>query len=300
LQDVRTSTPMLDLRSRLVPLGAYDERGLLGLAVHPNFAQNPLIYTYTSEPSNGPADFSTTLSAGATNNHQSVIAEWRLTAGNTNEVDPASRREILRIDQPQSNHNGGAMHFGPDGLLYVALGDGGQADDQGEGHSPMGNGQDTSNPFGSMLRIDVDARTSANSQYGVPTDNPFVGADGVDEIYAYGFRNPYRFSFDRMSGQLYVADVGQNSIEEIDVVTKGGNYGWRVKEGTFFFDPNGASAGYVTDVPVVPVPAGLIDPIAQYDHDEGLAVVGGYVYRGSGVPALQGRYVCSTLMPPMR
>lgn len=287
----RQAAPLLDIRSRLVPLAAYDERGLLGFAVHPNFAQNQLVYTYSSEPNNGPADFASVLPVGATNNHQSVIAEWRLSAANTNQVDPASRREILRIDEPQSNHNGGAMHFGPDGFLYVSLGDGGQADDQGDGHSAQGNAQDISNPLGSFLRIDVDARTSANGQYGVPTDNPFVGTAGVDEIYAHGFRNPYRFSFDRTTGQLYAGDVGQNSVEEIDIVTKGGNYGWRIKEGTFFFDPNGAGAGYVTDVPVVPVPAGLIDPIAQYDHDEGLAVVGGYVYRGSAVPALQGRYV---------
>lgn len=290
-QGVRQSAPLLDIRGRMVVLGAYDERGLLGLAVHPNFAQNPYVYTYSSEPNAGPADFPSTLSPGVTNNHQSVIAEWRMDLVNTNQVSVASRREILRIDEPQSNHNGGAMHFGPDGLLYIALGDGGQADDQGEGHSAGGNGQDTSNPLGSVLRIDVRGNNSANGRYGVPSDNPLVGVPGVDEIFAYGFRNPYRFSFDRGTGQLYLGDVGQNAVEEVDVVIKGGNYGWRVKEGSFFFDPNGAGAGYVTDIPVVPVPPGLIDPIAQYDHDEGLAVVGGYVYRGSAIPALQGRYV---------
>jgi glucose/arabinose dehydrogenase len=290
-QGAKLSAPLLDMRSRLVVLGAYDERGLLGFAVHPNFAQNPLVYTYSSEPNNGRADFQTTLSAGVTNNHQSVIAEWRLDAVNTNQVNVASRREILRLDEPQSNHNGGAMHFGPDGLLYIALGDGGQADDEGEGHSPGGNAQDITNPLGAFLRIDVSGTNSANGRYGVPSDNPFVGTNGVDEIYAYGFRNPYRFSFDRTTGQLYVGDVGQNVLEEIDIVTKGGNFGWRIKEGTYYFDPNGTSAGYITDVPVVPVPPGLIDPIAQYDHDEGLAVVGGYVYRGGAIPALQGRYV---------
>ncbi len=287
----RLATPLLDIRSRLVPLGAYDERGLLGMALHPDFANKPFVYTYSSEPSSGPADFPIVLPAGTTNNHQSVIAEWRVSAGNSNQLDLTSRREILRLDEPQSNHNAGAMHFGPDGFLYISLGDGGQADDEGSGHSPQGNAQDTSNPLGSILRINVDERSSANGQYGVPTDNPFVGGAGVDEIYAHGFRNPYRFSFDRTTGSLYAGDVGQNSIEEIDVVVKGGNYGWRVKEGTFFFDPNGAGAGYVTDVPVVAVPPDLVDPIAQYDHDEGLAVVGGYVYRGSAIPSLQGRYV---------
>jgi glucose/arabinose dehydrogenase/plastocyanin len=290
-QGTKLATPMLDIRNRLVLLGPYDERGLLGVAVHPNFAQHPLIYTYSSEPNNGTADFPSTLPAGATNDHQSVIAEWRLDAVNTNQIAVASRREVLRIDEPQSNHNAGAMHFGPDGFLYVSLGDGGQADDEGNGHSAGGNGQDITTILGKLIRIDVDGTNSANGHYGVPVDNPFVNAAGVDEIYAYGFRNPYRFTFDRTGGSLYVGDVGQNAVEEVDIVTKGGNYGWRFKEGSFFFDPNGASAGYVTDVPIVPVPPGLVDPIAQYDHDEGLAVVGGYVYRGSAISALAGRYV---------
>ncbi len=167
----RSPTPVLDLRTRLVNIsGSYDERGLLGLAVHTNFAQFPYLYTYTSEFSSGPADFPSNLQLGGTNNHQSVIAEWRLNPSTTNVVDPATRREVLRIDQPQSNHNGGTMRFGPDGLLYVSLGDGGQADDQGNGHTvPGGNGQDTNNILGSVIRIDVDGRNSANGQYGVPS-----------------------------------------------------------------------------------------------------------------------------------
>ena len=285
---VRVSTPALDVRSRLVLLGPYDERGLLGAAVHPNFAANPYIYTYTSE-SNGPAaDF---VSTATNKNHQSVIAEWQVSAGNPLVIDPASRREVLRIDRPQSNHNGGTMRFGPDGYLYISSGDGGAADDQGDGHLPDGNAQSLDNVLGKVLRIDVNARTSANGQYGIPANNPFVGVAGIDEIYAYGLRNPFSFSFDRANGTLYLGDVGQNAIEELDVIVSGGNYGWRAREGTFYFDPNGAQAGYVTTIPVGPQPANPIDPIAQYDHDDGLAIVGGYVYRGSQVGALAGKYV---------
>lgn len=289
---VLQSAPLLDIRNRLVNLSiGYDERGLLGLAVHPQFATHPYIYTYSSEFTAGPADFTDILDPGTTNNHQSVIAEWRIDPANTNQVLVSSRREILRIDEPQNNHNGGTMRFGPDGKLYIALGDGGQADDQGNGHLPDGNAQSLSNVYGKLLRIDVDARTSPNGQYGVPGDNPFVGQPGVDEIYAYGFRNPFSFSFDRGNGELWVGDVGQNKVEEIDVVTKGANYGWRIKEGTFYFDHAGSAAGFVTANPIGPVPAGLQDPIAQYDHDDGTAIIGGYVYRGSGIPALQGKYV---------
>ncbi len=281
----RQPTPLLDVRSRLVALGNYDERGLLGFATHPNFAQNPRIYTYTSEPLDGPADFQNGL--GAANNHQSVIAEWLISSTDPNRVDPASRREILRIDQPQSNHNGGPMHFGPDGLLYVVLGDGGQAHDAGNGHSPGGSGQDPSNIWGSLIRIDVDGNNAPNGQYGVPSDNPLVEADGLDEIFAYGFRNPFAFSFDRQTGALYLADVGQGKVEEINLVTKGGNYGWNIKEGPFWFD----GSGNLVTAPVRPVPPGLVDPIAIYDHDDGSAVIGGYVYRGTALPALAGRYV---------
>jgi glucose/arabinose dehydrogenase len=289
----RSPAPVLDLRTRLVNIsGNYDERGFLGLALHTNFATYPYLYTYTSEFSSGPADFPSTLQLGGTNNHQSVIAEWQLNPSTTNVVNPATRREILRIDQPQSNHNGGAMRFGPDGLLYVALGDGGAADDQGNGHTdPGGNGQNSNNIWGTVIRIDVNGNNSANGQYGIPASNPFVGGPGVDEIFAYGLRNPFSFHFDRTTGDLWLGDVGQNKIEEINIITVGGNYGWNVKEGTFYFDPNGAAAGYVTAFPTRPVPPGLIDPVAEYDHDDGTAVIGGTVYRGSALPALVGRYV---------
>jgi glucose/arabinose dehydrogenase len=194
------------------------------------------------------------------------------------------------------------MNFGPDGMLYIALGDGGAGDDQGVGHSAIGNGQDTRNILGDILRIDPDGSNSANGRYGVPLDNPFVKPgvppggqrgcrDGVcDEIFALGFRNPFRFSFDKARGHLYAADVGQGAIEEGDVVVKGGNYGWRTKEGSFCFNPNGAGDGFVTARRICG-PGHLIDPVAEYDHDEGRAIIGGFVYRGASIPALSGRYV---------
>jgi glucose/arabinose dehydrogenase len=285
----RSTTPVLDLRNRLVNLtGTYDERGLLGLAAHTNFAQHPYLYTYTSEFNSGAADFPTVLQLGGTNNHQSVIAEWRMSLADSNVVDLTTRRELVRIDQPQSNHNGGTMRFGPDGFLYIALGDGGQANDAGNGHTPVtGNGQDTNNILGSFIRIDVNGSNSANGQYGVPAGNPFVGVPGVDEIFAWGLRNPFTFSFDRGTGQLWAGDVGQAKVEEINVITNGGNYGWNLREGTFWFD----GAGNVVTAPVRQPPAGMIDPVAQYDHDDGTAVIGGTVYRGSQLSALVGRYV---------
>ncbi len=284
-------TPLLDVRSRLVTFGNYDERGLLGLATHPNFAKQPLVYTYTSEPIAGTADFPNVIPAGVTNNHQSVIAEWRMDPADPNRIDPASRRELLRIDKPQSNHNGGTLRFGPDGFLYISLGDGGRANDVADGHVPGGNAQSLQRIWGKLLRIDVDGHNSANGKYGIPKDNPFVGQNAVQEIYAYGLRNPYTYSFDSLTGQLYLGDAGQNKIEEVDLITKGGNYGWNTKEGTFWFDSVTANIGSVVTGPVRPVPPGLIDPIVQYDHDEGLVVIGGFVYRGCENPVLDGRYV---------
>ena len=292
---VQLPTPFLDVRSRLVALNAaYDERGFLGLALHPSFATNRKLYTFTSEPVGPRADFSTSMPLGVPFNCQSVIAEWRVRATNPNVVDPATRRELMRIDKPQSNHNGGQLHFGPDGFLYVGLGDGGAGGDQGNGHSPDGNAQDINKIYGKMIRINVDGTNSANGKYGIPADNPFVGKAGLDEIFAYGLRNPFAWSFDTPTGRLYVGDVGQNDVEEVDIVTKGGNFGWRLKEGSFFFDPD-AGSGFVTTVPVQPLPAGLINPIAQYDHDDGHAVIGGYVYRGATIPQLAGRLVFGDL-----
>jgi glucose/arabinose dehydrogenase len=296
---------LLDVSDRLVALGAFgpgsfDERGLLGVAFHPDFAENGLLYTYTSEPVAGDADFST-LPEGEAANHQSVVSEWQLPdpCNPSSVVDPTSRREILRIDEPQFNHDGGALNFGPDGKLYISLGDGGAADDQGTGHVEGGNGQDPSNILGTILRLDPDGSSSANGQYGIPADNPFVGDAGfLDEIFAYGFRNPFRFSFDSRTGEMYVADVGQNDIEEIDLGVPGGNFGWRIKEGSFCFDPSGGEAGFVFACGPDDAPEGLIDPIAEYDHDEGIAVVGGFVYRGSQIAQLRGRYVFGDFFQP--
>lgn len=287
----------LDASSRLVPLGiagsgTFDERGLLAVAFHPAYASNGLLYTYTSEPEAAAADFST-IAAGESPDHQSVVAEWHVVdPGNpASVVDPGSFRELLRIDEPQFNHNGGGLAFGPDGFLYISLGDGGNADDEGSGHSPGGNGQDPGNVLGTILRIDPLGTNAANGEYGIPASNPFVPMVGtVEEIWAYGFRNPFRFSFDGGTGDLYVADVGQNDIEEIDLAMAGGNFGWPRMEGSFFFDGNGAGDGFVTAVD----PGGtgsLLRPVAEYDHDEGSAIIGGFVYRGSAIPELAGRYV---------
>jgi glucose/arabinose dehydrogenase len=290
------ATPFLDVSSRLVTLNAqYDERGLLGLAFHPDFATvgsagYGKLYTYTSERRTVsgvtiPADF--TVSSPSFN-HQSVVAEWSVDPQNPDAVDPTTRRELMRIDQPQSNHNGGMLAFGPDDLLYISLGDGGSANDVGNGHGTIGNGQDPSNVLGSILRIDPTGTNSANGKYGVPGDNPFVTDPAkVDEIYAYGLRNTWRFSFDRATGALVAADVGQNTVEEVNLITAGGNYGWNLKEGQFRFNP---ANGEITN-DLSGLPANLIDPVLQYDHDEGLSVTGGFVYRGSAIPELEGKYV---------
>lgn len=293
-------TPFLDLTGLVVPVRVnYDERGFLGLAFHPGYGDPDSVghgrfYTYTSEPVQGPADFTVEVPEGTAMNHQSVVREW-VWDGIGETVDPSSSREILRVDQPQSNHNAGHMEFGPDGYLYIAFGDGGGANDTAVGHGATGNGQNINTILGSIARIDpVDPAltpdspdpVSANGAYRVPADNPFVGVDGVDEIFAHGFRNPYRFSFDAVSGALIVPDVGQNRVEEINFVHKGRNYGWNVKEGEFAFDPATGTVGQPLDDPR------FSDPVVQYDHDDGLSIIGGYTYYGTAVPQLWGQYVC--------
>src|ERR671918_477011 len=224
--------PFLDVRDRMVALQAgFDERGLLGLAFHPDYASNGRFFVYYSAPlrEGGPAGF----------NHTSHISEFTV-SGDPDRADPASEWILLQVDEPQFNHNAGALAFGPDGYLYISLGDGGGANDVGLGHvedwyadNGGGNGQDIEqNLLGNILRIDVDG----GDPYGTPADNPFVGTAGLDEIWAYGLRNPYRMSFDIETGDLLVSDAGQGLWEEVSLVTSGANLGWNVKEGTHCFD----------------------------------------------------------------
>jgi glucose/arabinose dehydrogenase len=217
--------PFLNIRHRIVKLLAdFDERGLLALAFHPDFKNNGKFYvSYSGYIPNAGLEKMVWWS------HTNFVAEFRVSKDNPNKADPLSERIITAIDWPQFNHNGHWIGFGPDGMLYISTGDGGYANDWGIGHNvTKGNGQDLDSLNGKILRVDVDK----SAPYAVPPDNPFVGRqDAKPEIWAYGFRNPWRCSFD-MGGskQLICADVGQNSYEEVNVVTKGGNYGWRVKE----------------------------------------------------------------------
>jgi autotransporter-associated beta strand protein len=298
-------TPALDIRSLIVGASSMsDERGLLGLAFTPDFNTpgSPgfhTLYTYSSQ-ANGTAP-TYAVPNGATQNYKNVLNEWKLSTSNSNVFDPTTRREVISFGKNASNHNGGTATFGPDGYLYLGTGDGGDGNDVGASHVTGGNGQSLAVALGKMLRIDPINPTlttgstnavSANGQYRIPGDNPFH-AGQVPEIYAYGFRNPYRFSFDTANGQLIVGDVGQNTVEEVDRVVSGGNYGWAVKEGDFPFDRSAGTVG--TRSPGVP--AGLIDPISgasgtvEYDHGDGEAVIGGFVYRGNADPELTGKYV---------
>lgn len=290
--------------------GPFDERGLLGLAFHPNYLDNGKFYTYQSEKVVYTADFSTVALDGQ-HNHQTVIAEWTVSDPNSAAPLIGSKRELLVINQPQFNHNGGMLAFGPDGYLYISIGDGGAADDQDvtietinistgliesqvlvDGHQD-GNAKNPANPLGAILRIDPDQNSSSNGEYGIPVSNPFDG-NGIElaEVYAYGLRNSYRFSFDTANGNLYAADVGQNDVEEINLIESGKNYGWNFKEGSFWFYPNQSQPGYVSNAANDSAPMDLVDPILEYDHDDGISVTGGYVYRGSELDeALDGAYI---------
>jgi glucose/arabinose dehydrogenase len=323
---VLLTAPALDIQSRVQPpLNANnpnDERGLLGIAFHPGYT-NPAspgyrtLYTYNSEMI--PAGTSPTypVPTTATNNYKNVLNEWKISSTNASVIDPTSRREVISFGKTAGNHNGGTCTFGPDGYLYLALGDGGDANDVGASHiSPGGNAQNLSTPLGKFLRFDPldPALTtgsadpiSANGQYRIPVGNPFQGAGQVPEIYCYGMRNPYRFCFDPVTGDLIHADVGQNNVEEIDRIIKGGNYGWAIKEGDFLFNMTNGPAGPAGTIGTPPgnrspgVPAGLIDPIKgtlgtlEYDHNDGISITGGFVYRGSAMPELYGKYIFGDL-----
>jgi glucose/arabinose dehydrogenase len=263
-------TPYLDISSRLVTLiPAYDERGLLGLAFHPGYATNGRFFVYYAAP---PPN---------TNwDNMTVLSEFRVSVTDTNQADSASERVLLTINQPEPNHEGAAVVFGPDGYLYLGPGDGGGAGDQ---HGVNGNAQSLTNLLGKILRIDVDS----GSPYGIPADNPFVNVPGAKpEIYAYGLRNPARFSFDRGgTHQGLVADVGENFYEELDVLRKGANYGWRILEGNHAYDP-GLATTLGVNIP------SLEFPLFEYAHGpSGIAIIGGFMYRGANYPALAGKYV---------
>ena len=287
-------TPILDVQTNII---VNVERGLIGLALHPDFASNGKLYTYTSEPKDGgPADF---VLPGT--NHHGVVSEWQISSTDSNLIDASSKRELMRIPIGGGQHVGGTLEFDSDGNLFVSLGDGGNRDDEGFTHGPTGNGQNINSALGSIFRIDVDGTNSNNGAYGIPEDNPFVDGPGIDEIYAYGFRNPYRFSFDKVTGELYAGDVGQDDVEEVNIVVRGGNYGWRLKEGSFFFNAAGLNQnGFLSSLPNYdPTSVQLVDPIAEYDHDDGSAVIGGYVYRGSKIHELYGRYVFADFGAPL-
>lgn len=305
---VLQSQPFLDISSieNAVPISpGYDERGLLSMAFNPGF-NDPnstgfrTLYTYQSEKTGtAPADFAPAPGTGtppgtnATINHQNVVVQWKVDPNNPLIVDPTSRKDLLREDHPALNHDGGTIAFGPDGFLYLGIGDGGAANDAGNGHIvATGNAQDNSVVTGKMLRIDVNGNNSANGKYGIPADNPFVNTPGAaKEIYANGLRNPYKFNFDKPTGKLIMADVGQNNVEEIEFLESGKNYGWPVKEGTFLFNRTGANVGTVDPVSSPGSPAGLVDPLLQYDHNDGTAIVGGFIYHGKAIPQLDGKYI---------
>jgi glucose/arabinose dehydrogenase len=249
------ATPFLDI-SGLVESGG--EKGLLGLAFHPSFSTNRKFYVdYTRR--NG-----TQL--------QTVIAEYLADSANPNVADPSSERILLVIDQPFDNHNGGQLAFGADGFLYIGMGDG------GSGGDPHNNGQNTNALLGKILRVDVNT-TTAGKQYGIPAGNPFASGGGAPEVYAYGFRNPWRFSFDTANARLFVGDVGQDAFEEVDIVESGKNYGWNIMEGTHCYNATNCSS------------AGLTPPITDYSHSEGESVTGGFLYRGKAIPGMVGRYI---------
>lgn len=270
---ILTDEPLLNLKSKLTKINdGYEERGLLGIALHPQFVTNKKFYVVYSTPS---------ISTTQKSNHTEVLAEYTVPT-NSSTIDPESGQIILTVEQPDGNHNGGCIQFGPDGYLYFSIGDGGGQHDK---HGEIGNGQNLNTWLGKILRIDV----NTTSGYNVPKDNPFVGrADAKPEIWAYGFRNVWRFSFDKASGQLFAGEVGQDLWEEVNIIRKGANYGWRIMEATHCHNP---AENCDTK--------GITMPIAEYSHQEGLSVTGGYVYNGKSLPVLKGKYVFADWIGPI-
>ncbi|MFP6666884.1 MAG: PQQ-dependent sugar dehydrogenase [Pirellulales bacterium] len=258
-QGVEKTTVFLDIEKKVTYKDKQNEEGFLGLAFHPDYKKNGQFFVYYS-----------TKDAAQT----SVISRFRVTSDDPNRADPASEEELMRIKQPFWNHNGGNILFGPDGCLYIGLGDGGSARD------PKGNGQNRATLLGNILRIDVD-RKDDGKKYAIPKDNPFVGMkDARPEIWACGFRNPWGMTFDAETGLFWVADVGQDIWEEVNIVQKGGNYGWNLREAKHKFGDKGS--GPRDD---------LIDPIWEYDHKVGKSITGGRVYRGKRIKQLVGAYL---------
>jgi glucose/arabinose dehydrogenase len=290
--------PFRDLTASIVEVNPFiDERGLLGLAFHPKFKNNGRFFVRYSAPRAGdPSEPCFATSRGC---HEAILAEFRVAVKHGNFADPASERILFRVDEPQFNHNSGSVAFGPDGLLYFTLGDGGGANDgladSPPSHGPIGNGQNIETALGSILRIDVDGTPDTGLEYAIPAGNPFAGSTpGVDEIYAYGMRNPYRFSFDDGrggNGRLFLADVGQSGFEEINIIQKGGNYGWVIVEGFHCFDPFNPANPPSSCSGTGPNGEPLLNPIAEYNHGDGIAVIGGFVYRGNQSSQLYGKYV---------
>ncbi len=269
-QEAEEATVFLDIDERCAYADKQNEEGLLGFAFHPKYKTNGEFFVYYTSTEE---------------DHLSKVSRFKVSSSDPNVADAASEEVILRVPQPYWNHNGGTIEFGPDGCLYIALGDG------GSGNDPEGNGQNLTTLLGAILRIDVDHK-SGDKNYSIPKDNPFVGKQvpagprGAkvpvrEEIYAYGVRNIWRMSFDSETGMLWAADVGQNLWEEINIIKSGGNYGWNIREAKHWFRPDGNDAARED----------LIDPIFEYHHNVGKSITGGSVYRGSRVPELVGKYV---------